>query len=122
MIKSRRIWFTSVCGVQPDNDKKGTMMIKPKDEFRPPTRTEFNIPNEKQEKMNENELIFVVFCIENVAECLNLSGSEVYNLLTERSGILDDYILPSYDSLHTQDKEYIVNDIIEYMREERLVK
>ena len=72
--------------------------------------------------MSANELIFAVFCIENIAESLKLSGGEVYNLLTKCSNILDDYVLPSYDSLHTQDKEYIVNDIIEYMREERLVK
>ena len=75
-----------------------------------------------KEKMSADELIFVVFCIENVAERLNLNGSEVYKLLTECSNILDSYVIPSYDALHTQDKEYIVNDIIEYMREERLVK
>ena len=77
---------------------------------------------EKQENMSSDELMFAVFCIENVAERLNLSGSEIYKLLTERSNILDGYVIPSYDSLHTQYKEYIVNDIIEYMREERLIK
>ena len=77
---------------------------------------------EKQEKMSSDELTFAVFCIENVAERLKLSGSEVYKLLTECSNILDGYIIPSYDSLHTQDKEYIINDIIEYMSEERLIK
>ena len=71
--------------------------------------------------MSADELGFVVFCIENIAERLKLSGSEIYKLLAEDSDILDDYLMPSYDALHTQDKEYIVNDLIEYMREERLV-
>ena len=83
-------------------------------------KTREQIPIEAQ-KMDMDELSFTVFCIENVAERLKLSGNEVYKLLTEDSDILDGYVVPSYDSLHTQDKEYIVNDIIEYMREEGLV-
>ena len=70
--------------------------------------------------MNTNELKFVVFCIENVAEYLELKGDEVYKLLTEQSDILDNYIIPCTDALHTQGKEYIVNDIIEVMREKGL--
>jgi hypothetical protein len=72
--------------------------------------------------LNINELEFTVFCIENIAERLGLSGSDVYKLLTDDSDILNSYIIPSYDVLHTQGKEYIVNDIVEYMREEGLVK
>ena len=40
---------------------------------------------------------------------------------TEKSDILNDYIIPEYEILHTQGKEYIVDDIIEVM-EERGVK
>ena len=72
--------------------------------------------------MNKNELDFAVFCIENIAEHLNLNGSDVYNMLTVKSKILDDYIVPYYDVLHTQGKEYIVNDIVEYMGKEGLLK
>ena len=70
--------------------------------------------------MNTKELEFAVFCIENTADELALTGAEVYRLLTEKSGILDDYIIPCYDTLHTQGKEYIVNDIVGYMREKGL--
>jgi hypothetical protein len=70
--------------------------------------------------MNTKELEFAVFCVENVADECGRSGADVYRLLTEKSGILDDYIIPSYDTLHTQGKEYIVNDIVEYMREKGL--
>jgi hypothetical protein len=71
--------------------------------------------------MNTKELEFAVFCIENVADELGLTGAAVYRLLTERSSVLDSYILPCYDTLHTQGKEYIVNDIIDYMREKGLM-
>ena len=71
--------------------------------------------------MDTKELEFTVFCIENVAEYLNLPGDEVYKFLTEKSDILDSYIIPCYDTLHTQGKEYIVNDIVGYMKEKRLV-
>ena len=70
--------------------------------------------------MNVKELEFAVFCIENVADELERTGAQAYRLLTEKSGILDDYIIPCYDTLHTQGKEYIVNDIVEYMREKGL--
>ena len=36
---------------------------------------------------------------------------------TEKSDILNDYIIPEYEILHTQGKEYIVDDIIEVMKE-----
>ena len=70
--------------------------------------------------MTKNELEFTVFCIEMVAERLGLPGEEIYKALTEKSNILDNYIIPCYDALHTQGKDYIVNDIIEVMREDGL--
>ena len=70
--------------------------------------------------MNKKELEFTVFCIENVADYLRLKGDEVYKLLTEKSDILDNYIIPCYAALHTQGKDYIVNDIVEFMHEKGL--
>ena len=37
--------------------------------------------------------------------------------MTEQTNILKEYIVPEYEMLHTQSKEYIVDDIIEVMRE-----
>ena len=71
--------------------------------------------------MERKELDFAIFCIESVGEHIDMNGAEVYALLTQKSTILDDYIVPCYDVLHTQGKEYIVNDIVEYMREEGLL-
>ena len=71
--------------------------------------------------MNVKELEFTVFCIENVAEQVGFKGNEIYKLLSEKSDILDGYIIPCYDTLHTQGKEYIVNDIVGYMGEKGLL-
>ncbi|MCD8348039.1 MAG: DUF3791 domain-containing protein [Lachnospiraceae bacterium] len=73
------------------------------------------IKNEKFQ--NENELEFAIFCIENIAEQLNVSAEKVYDALTQKSDILYSYIVPCYEVLHTQGKEYIVHDILDLMKE-----
>lgn len=64
-----------------------------------------------------NELEFVVFCIENVAKKLGVNAERVYQAFTEKSDILNGYIVPEYDVLHTQSREYIVDDLLEVMKE-----
>lgn len=66
---------------------------------------------------NEKELEFAIFCIENVAVRRNVSATEVFEALTKKSSILSDYIVKNYEILHTQGKEYIVDDIMEVVRE-----
>lgn len=66
---------------------------------------------------NSSELEFVVFCIENVAAKLNVNAERVYQAFTEKSDILNSYIVPEYEILHTQSREYIVNDLLEVMKE-----
>ena len=63
------------------------------------------------------ELEFAIFCIENVAAKLNVNARKVYDALTEQTDILNEYIIPEYEVLHTQSKEYIVDDIIDIMKE-----
>ena len=71
----------------------------------------------KQNIEKSRELEFEIFCIENIAAKLGVSAEKVYDALTEKSDILNDYIIPEYEILHTQGKEYIVDDIIEVMKE-----
>ena len=47
---------------------------------------------------------------------LKLPQQEVYKRLKD-SGILYDYIVPSYDVLHTFSSRYLMEDLTEYMRE-----
>lgn len=70
--------------------------------------------------MSKNIVDFVTYCIGNLARHLNLSAGEVYRKLKD-SGILSEYIVPSYDVLHTFSKEYLMEDLIEYMREKRVL-
>ena len=72
--------------------------------------------DETTEIKNENELEFAVFCIENTARELDNDPVETYRALKD-SGILYGYIIPCYDVLHTQGREYIVEDIISLMNE-----
>lgn len=54
---------------------------------------------------------FAVFCIENLAKRQHKRAEAVYAELADRSDLLSSYVVPSYDFLHTQDKEYILDDI-----------
>ena len=66
---------------------------------------------------NANELEFAIFCIENLAKRFHTDGKTMYNLLAEQSDILNEYIVPEYEVLHTQDKEYILDELSEIMAE-----
>ncbi len=66
---------------------------------------------------NVDELEFAVFCIENIAIRLGKNAEEIYQALTEKSNILHSYIIPEYEILHTQSKEYIIDDIVSLMVE-----
>ena len=75
----------------------------------------------------EREIIYdisvleeVLFCREGVAKRLGKDGREVYQILTEDSDILNSYIVPSYDVLHTQGKDYIIEDILDVMKKRGL--
>lgn len=66
--------------------------------------------------MNSNTIDFLTYCIGNLSRRLNLSAAEVYRRL-KQSGILTEYLVPSYDVLHTFGKEYLMDDLVEYMKE-----
>ena len=70
---------------------------------------------------NNRELEFAVFCIENIAAELGKPSDAVYRALSGDDGILRQYIIPSYDVLHTQGRDYIVEDICEVMKERGVV-
>ena len=70
----------------------------------------------KQAEMNPEQSFFAVFCIEALADDLGMTGDKIYKMLTEKSDILDGYIVPFYDSLHTQGKDYIIRELKELMQ------
>ena len=75
----------------------------------------------KQADIYAEQLFFTVFCIEALADELGTTGDKIYAKLTEKSDILDGYIVPCYDALHTQGRDYIVRELIEIMKERGVV-
>lgn len=73
------------------------------------------MPDEKIK--DSRELEFAIFCIENVAAKLGVHAELVYQAFTEKSNILNGYIVPEYEVLHTQSQDYFVNEFLEVMQE-----
>ena len=66
--------------------------------------------------ISRDELGFAVFCIEGLARRLNMPAPQVHRLLVEQSDVLYSYIIPCFEPLHTQDKDYILDDILGVMQ------
>ncbi len=66
---------------------------------------------------NFDELEFAIFCIENVAARISMNAEHIYQKFTTDSNILNGYIVPGYEILHTQGREYIVNDLLDVMKQ-----
>lgn len=66
--------------------------------------------------IEKKKLTFVVFVLHALGQHWNMTTPEVYDILNS-TGILDDYIIKCYDVLHTLGKEYLVEDITEFVRE-----
>lgn len=71
--------------------------------------------------MDERKLEFTIFCIESLAESLEMDARKVYKLIKD-TNVLDDYIIPCYEPLHSQSKHYIVEDLTEVLKERGALK
>lgn len=71
--------------------------------------------------MDKNTLEFITYCISKLAHQLNLSQQDVYRRL-KSSGILYDYMIPSYDVLHTFGSKYLMDDLISFMQEKGVLE
>ena len=71
--------------------------------------------------MDKKTLEFVTFCISKLSMMLKLPQKEIYSRL-KKSGILYEYIVPSYDVLHTFSSRYLMEDITDYMREKGVLE
>lgn len=65
--------------------------------------------------MSFDQLDFTTFCIGGLASRLSIPESDVYARL-KSSGVLD-YIIRGYDVLHTFSREYLLDDLVSYMKE-----
>lgn len=65
--------------------------------------------------LEKKELTFVIFILHALGQHWNMTTPEVYEILNT-TGILDDYIIKCYDVLHALGKEFLVEDITEFVR------
>ena len=71
--------------------------------------------------MQEYQLDFVTYCVGNLADRLNMSASKVYKMLRS-TDILNGYMIPCYDVLHTFGKGYIMDDLISLLKKRGALK
>ena len=64
--------------------------------------------------MNRDSFSFVIYMIHACANQWGKVPSDVYKLL-QKTGCIDNYLVPYYDILHTQGTDFIVEDIKEYL-------
>ena len=72
----------------------------------------------------ERKYTFVCSCIESVALRLNCKASAIFRRMNN-VGLIDGYIIPCYDTLHTESRENVTADIVEtllYWEKEKGVK
>lgn len=69
--------------------------------------------------MEFKHLEFVTFIIGCVAEKLNMPCATVYKLMKDND-IVNGYILPCYEALHSFSRDYATDDVIDFMRHKGL--
>ena len=61
-------------------------------------------------------MAFVSTCIEATARLLNTSYKEVYQRM-KRVGLIERYIIPNYETLHSESRENIAEGMAECLKE-----
>ena len=68
----------------------------------------------KSEHAGKEELLFVSFCVEMYARRHGMDGGDVFRLFDEK-GVCD-FLVDCYDPLHSQGREYILDEIELFMK------
>ena len=66
------------------------------------------------DKKNQNTAYFLSFCIEQWKTTKGISGAEASKELAQY-GVLD-YLAQHYETLHTQSRQWLMEDIDEYIK------
>lgn len=64
-------------------------------------------------KEEKDIALFVAFCIEEYGAAKGMSGEQVLDLFSKYG--LVDYLSESYDVLHTQGRQWLIEEIDEYI-------
>ena len=60
-------------------------------------------------------MAFVATCIEATARVLNTSYNEVYQRM-KRVGLIENYIVPHYETLHSESRENLAQGMVECLK------
>ena len=66
----------------------------------------------KKAKFEKDIALFVAFCIEEYGAAKGISGEQVLDLFSKYG--LVDYLSEFYDVLHTQGRQWLIEEIDEY--------
>ena len=66
--------------------------------------------------LNREELRFSVYLVHVLAEAWKVMPSRAYRILSD-TAVLDRYVLPCFDTLHSLGREALVDDMTEFVRE-----
>lgn len=66
--------------------------------------------------LSKKQIVFAVWIIHSLAVHWHVTPSKIYHILNDTE-ILDDYVIGCYDTLHTLGKEYLIEDISEFVAE-----
>ena len=66
----------------------------------------------KRPSEQDRLLIFTCSCVESAASLAGCKASDMYKRMS-RVGLIHDYIIPCYDTLHTESRENVTADIVE---------
>ena len=64
-------------------------------------------------KEEKDIALFVAFCIEEYGAAKGMSGEQVLDLFSKYG--LVDYLSEFYDVLHTQGRQWLIEEIVEYI-------
>lgn len=59
-------------------------------------------------------LAFAASCIEGAARRLGV-GSAAMAARMRRAHVIEDFVLPFYEELHTESREHVTNDVVDYL-------
>ncbi len=74
---------------------------------------------EKYIELSHEEIVlgFVSSCVEFVAAALKRPYDEIFRRF-QRAGMLREYIYRHYEVLHSQSREYVTKDLIDFLKRE----
>lgn len=68
-------------------------------------------------KKDSDIAYFISFCIEQYKVHVSISGAEVLDLF-DRYGVME-YLVSNYEILHTQSRQWLLEEIDEYIRQRK---